>query len=307
MKKLIILLITVGLSWTVSAQQLPQLTQYMITNYTINPAVAGMQDYYQVNTTVRNMWGDIGPKTTILSIYGKKGENIGLGGMVYNDEVHGSSKIGGNISYAHHFSLSSNIKTSLALSAGFVQYKLIVSQLEYANQNDPLFLGGDVVRTIPDAVFGINTYGENWYIGLSIPQLLSTNVDFIDEDFYVNYNKEGEGQLNRHYYILGAYNHVLNPFWSIEPSLLFKNATTDTQFDFGVKATWDDKLWFGTGYRSNGQMTALAGYSIQDRYIIGYSLDMGGAAGSAFGPTHEFVLGIKFRSLKEKEILKEKE
>lgn len=303
MKKLIILLITVGFSWTATAQQLPQLTQYMINNYAINPAVAGMHNYYQVNTAVRNMWGDIGPKTTILSIYGKKGENMGLGGTVYNDEERGSSKIGGNISYAHHFSLSPNIKTSLALSAGFVQYKLIVSQLEVADELDPLFVGGDVARAIPDAVFGINTYGKNWYIGLSIPQLLSTNVDFIDKDFYDNFNLEGEGTLNRHYYVLGAYTHVLNPFWSIEPSMLLKNASTETQFDFGIKTTWNDKLWFGAGYRSNGQMTALAGYSIQDRYIIGYSYDMLGDV-SALGSTHEFVLGIKFISLKENEILK---
>jgi len=163
------------------------------------------------------------------------------------------------------------------------------------------------VRSIPDATFGINTYGKNWYVGLSIPQLLSNNLDLLDDNFSSTWNAVGEGKLNKHYYVLGAYKHVLNPFWSIEPSLLLKNATTETQFDFGLKATWNDKLWFGTGYRSNGQMNALAGYSIQDRYIIGYSMDMGGAAGRTFGPTHEFVLGIKFRSLKEKEILKEKE
>ena len=86
MKKLIILLITVSFSCVVNAQQLPQLTQYMINNYAVNPALAGMQDYYQVNTTIRNMWGDLGPKTTVLSIYGKKGENMGLGGIVYSDQ-----------------------------------------------------------------------------------------------------------------------------------------------------------------------------------------------------------------------------
>jgi len=306
MKRLIILLITVSFSCTVKGQQLPQLTQYEQNNYAINPAIAGMYDYYQVKTSVRNMWGDLGPKTTILSIYGKKGENIGLGGMVYSDSEGATSRIGGNISYSHHFSLSSDIKIALALSAGFLQYRLVKDQLTWYQEDDPDAVGGDVVRAIPDATFGINTYGKNWYVGLSIPQLLSNNIDLIDRNFYELQETESEGKLNRHYYLLGAYNHVLNPFWSIEPSLLLKSATTDTQFDFGVKATWNDKLWFGTGYRTNGQMSALAGYSIQDRYIIGYSYDMLGDA-SVLGATHEFVLGIKFRSLKEKEILKEKE
>ena len=119
MKKLIILLITVSFSCVVNAQQLPQLSQYMINIYAVNPALAGMQDYYQVNTTIRNMWGDLGPKTTVLSIYGKKGENMGLGGIVYSDQEGATSRIGGNISYAHHFSLSSDIKTSSSIdSAG---------------------------------------------------------------------------------------------------------------------------------------------------------------------------------------------
>jgi len=304
MKRLIILLITVSFCCTVKAQQLPQLTQYEQNNYAINPAIAGMYDYYQVKTSVRNMWGDLGPKTTILSIYGKKGNNMGIGGLVYSDEEGATSRIGGAVSYTHHFALTEDIKIALALSGGFLQYKLVKDQLTVQEQNDPLFNGGDVTRSIPDATFGINTYGKNWYIGLAIPQLLSNNLDILDHNILANLNEESEGKLNRHYYILGSYKHVLNPFWSVEPSLLLKSATTNTQFDIGVKGTWNDKLWFGTGYRTNGQMSVLAGYSIQDRYIIGYSMDMGGAAGSAFGPSHEFVLGIRFISLKENEILK---
>ena len=116
MKKLIILLIVVGCSSVLSAQQLPQFTQYMINNYAINPAVAGMQDYYQVNTTVRSMWVGIegAPKTTLLSIYGKKGDNTGVGGMVYSDQAGSTSRLGGTISYAHHFSLSDDIRVLLS-------------------------------------------------------------------------------------------------------------------------------------------------------------------------------------------------
>ena len=72
-----------------NGQQLPQLTQYMMNNYAINPAVAGMQDYYQIRTTIRNQWVGIedAPTTNILSVYGKRGNNVGLGGIVFNDQV----------------------------------------------------------------------------------------------------------------------------------------------------------------------------------------------------------------------------
>ena len=302
MKKFIILLISFGCFATLNAQQLPQLTQYMVNNYAVNPAIAGMHDYYQANTTIRNMWVGVegAPKTTLLSIYGKKGDNMGIGGMVYSDQAGSTSRIGGSVSYSHHFALSEDVRVALALSGGFLQYRLVKSELSVQNQMDPMFAGGDVVRSIPDATFGLNTYGKNWYAGVSIPQLISSNIDLIDRNFYNNSEQESEGKLVQHFYVMGAYKHVMNPFWSLEPSVLLKTVTTATQFDINVKATWDDKLWFGTGFRTNGELTALLGYSISDRYIIGYSYDML----NDLGTSHEFVLGIKFLPLNQTEINK---
>ena len=85
----------------IEAQQLPQISQYMLNNYAINPAVSAMYDYYQVKTTIRNQWTGLeSPKTTILSIYGKQNEKVALGGTVFNDITGPTSRIGGTISYA---------------------------------------------------------------------------------------------------------------------------------------------------------------------------------------------------------------
>ena len=56
MKRIIILCFAFFLGNMLYAQQLPQVTQYTFNNYAINPAVSGMYDYYQVNTTIRNQW-----------------------------------------------------------------------------------------------------------------------------------------------------------------------------------------------------------------------------------------------------------
>ena len=56
MKKISILIMAICFGGMLKAQQLPQITQYMINDYAINPAVAGMYDYYQVKTTIRNQW-----------------------------------------------------------------------------------------------------------------------------------------------------------------------------------------------------------------------------------------------------------
>ena len=136
------------------AQQLPQITQYMNNNYAINPAVAGMYDYYQINSTIRNQWVGLneGPRTSIISIYGKHSSNVGLGGTVYSDVTGPTSRMGGSASYTYAFQITQKIKLALALQAGFTQFKIIKNlQTEY--ENDPLLKGGDVVEALPDATF----------------------------------------------------------------------------------------------------------------------------------------------------------
>ena len=67
-----------------------------------------------------------------------------------------------------HLNLSSTVKAAFALAGGFpvenIRSALNPEELDNAVQ-------GDIVRLVPDATFGFNTYGKNWYAGLSIPQL----------------------------------------------------------------------------------------------------------------------------------------
>ena len=308
MKKISILIIAICFGGMLKAQQLPQITQYMINNYAVNPAVAGMHDYYQVKTTIRNQWVNIpgAPKTTMLSIYGRKSTNVGLGGLVFNDETGPTSRIGASASYTYSVPMTTAIKMSFALSGGFTQYKLTKDGLGVEDLNDPLVLGGDVVRSTPDATFGFNMYGDKWYFGAAIPQLLTINLNLIDDDFSRIYNVYSEGSLARHFYVLGAYKHDFNPFWSIEPSLLLKTVeAAPLQTDFGIKTTYDDRLWFGMGYRNSGEIAALLGYSIKERYMIGYSYDISSSDMSDYvGGSHEFMIGIRFIAADESEIMK---
>ena len=306
MKKISLFFVSICLGATSYSQQLPQITQHMINNYAINPAVAGMYDYYQVKTTIRNQWVGItdAPRTTVLSIYGKKSEHVGLGGLVFNDQTGPTSRIGGAASYTYSFPMTQSVKMSFALSGGFTQFKITKNGLNIKDKNDIYMQGGDVVRSTPDATFGFNMYGDKWYFGAAIPQLLSMNLNLIDDDFKEDYNMKSEAELVRHIYVLGAYKHSFNPFWSIEPSLLLKGVkAAPLQADFGVKTTYDDRLWFGMDYRNNGEMAVLLGYSIKERYIIGYSYDIPSSDMSIISSgSHEFMLGIRFLAANESEI-----
>ena len=274
----------------------------MNNNYVINPAVAGMYDYYQVNTTIRNQWLGMneGPRTSVISIYGKHSNNVGLGGTVYNDVTGPTSRIGGSASYTYAFQLTQKIKLSLALQGGFTQFKIIKDNIPVKDQNDPLMLGGNVVRTLPDATFGLNVSGNKWYIGAAIPQLLSSELKLMDDDFARIYDTTSQnGKLASHIYVLGAYTYDINPAISIEPSIFLKSvAGAKTQIDFGIKSEYKEMIWVGMNYKMNNDLSSIAallGYNINDRFNIGYSYGMPSSTTSNYySGSHEFMLGIKF-------------
>ena len=301
MKKISFLLLAFIFSGSIYSQQLPQLTQFMDNGYVLNPAFAGMDDYYQVRTTIRNQWTGItdAPSTTILSIYGKQEDNVGLGGVIFNDQYGHTSRAGGAISYAYHLSLNEKIKLSLALSGGFTQFKIDKNGWNVSNPNDPLTQGDVIVETVPDATFGFNLYSQDWYLGVSIPQLLTSNLNLLDNNLANTLSTDQSGTLSRHLYVMGAYNFSASKNWNIEPSLLLKSVTpSPMQFDFAIKATYDKKLWFGADYRSTGDIGALFGYSINDRYLIGYSYDILNSELSDYSTgSHEFMFAIKLKTV----------
>jgi len=300
-KRISILIFTVCFTGFLQAQQLPQITQYMNNNYVINPAVAGMYDYYQVNTTIRNQWAGINesPRTSVISIYGQHSNNVGLGGTVYNDITGPTSRVGGAASYTYTFSLSKEMKISLALQGGFTQFK-IIKDLQTEHQNDPLLIGGDIVRTLPDATFGLNLSANKWYIGFSIPQLLTSELKLMDDDFARIYDTISQnGKLATHIYILGSYIHDVNSNISIEPSFFLKSVEgANTQIDFGIRSEYKEIIWLGINYKMNNDLSSIAtllGYNINERFNIGYSYGLPSSAHSTYySGSHEFMLGIRF-------------
>ena len=300
MKKISFLILAFIFSGSLYSQQLPQLTQFMDNNYVLNPAFAGMEDYYQVRTSIRNQWTGIAdaPSTTILSVYGQQEENIGLGGVIFNDQFGPTSRTGGAISYAYHLSLTEKVNLSLALSGGFTQFKIDKNGWNVANPNDPLTQGDVVVETVPDATFGFNFYSKDWYLGLAVPQLLTSNLNLLDDNLANALTSEQSGNLSRHIYVMGAYKFKANSKLELEPSFLLKSvAPTPMQFDFATRAIYDNKIWIGGSYRSTGDIGALLGYSVNDRYIIGYSYDILNSELADYSSgSHEFMLAIKLKT-----------
>ena len=72
-----------------------------------------------------------------------------------------------------------------------------------------------------------------------------------------------------------------------------------------IHQCYNDKFWMGIDYRNNGDMSALLGFTIQDRYILGYSYDIPNSELNEFTTgSHEFMFGLTFIPATEKQIMR---
>jgi|AOAMet1_04_M0_20_1038515.scaffolds.fasta_scaffold00278_2 type IX secretion system PorP/SprF family membrane protein len=308
MKKLTLLFVSIFMGSMLQAQQLPQLSQFMINDFAVNPAIAGMNDYYQIKTSVRNQWVGIedAPKTTLLSIYGKSSDHVGLGGSVFNDQVGPTSRAGASLTYAYHLNFTDEVKMSMALSGGFTQFKIDKVGWNTFHTDDQLMDGAEAVNLVPDATFGLNIYEEDkWYLGIAVPQLLNSKLTLIDEDFVNNISVDMDGSLSRHIYVMGMYNLEIDHYWDLQPSVLFKTVSNQNQIDMGLKTIYSDKFWMGMDYRTNGDISALLGFIIQEKFMIGYSYDIPNPDISQYtSGSHEFMFGVTFRPSTQNQIMR---
>ena len=308
MKKLTLLFVSIFMGSMLQAQQLPQLSQFMLNDFAVNPAIAGMHDSYQIKTSVRNQWVGIedAPKTTLLSIYGKSSDHVGLGGSVFNDQVGPTSRAGASLTYAYHLNFTDEVKMSMALSGGFTQFKIDKVGWNTYHTDDPLMDGAEAVSLVPDATFGLNIYEEDkWYLGIAVPQLLNSKLTLIDEDFANNISLDMDGSLSRHIYLMGMYNIELDHYWDLQPSVLFKTVSNQNQIDMGLKTIYIDKFWMGMDYRTNGDISALLGFIIQEKFMIGYSYDIPNPDISQYtSGSHEFMFGVTFRPSTQNQIMR---
>ena len=308
MKKLTLLFVSIFMGSMLQAQQLPQLSQFMLNDFAVNPAIAGMNDYYQIKTSVRNQWVGIedAPKTTLLSIYGKSSDHVGFGGSVFNDQVGPTSRAGASLTYAYHLNFTDEVKMSMALSGGFTQFKIDKVGWNTFHTDDPLMDGAEAVNLVPDATFGLNIYEEDkWYLGIAVPQLLNSKLTLIDEDFVKNISVDMDGSLSRHIYVMGMYNLEIDHYWDLQPSVLFKTVSNQNQIDMGLKTIYSDKFWMGMDYRTNGDISALLGFIIQEKFMIGYSYDIPNPDISQYtSGSHEFMFGVTFRPSTQNQIMR---
>jgi len=296
-----------GAGGEAAAQQLPLFSQYMLNDYFQNPAVAGSRPYFDAISANRLQWIGItdAPRTYALSLHGPiKGKNMGVGGYLFTDVTGPTRRIGFSGSYAYHIKLNDDIKLSLALSAGVVQFAVDASKLTLENTGDYVFANGYQSKLVPDLGTSFYLYSKpkengtgNWWFGGYVPQIFPAKLKLFD-------TPSPTGSLATHFYFMGGYKMFLTDEFALEPSLMLKLVSpTPPQIDLGARIFYKNKIWIGATYRTKDAISAMLGYTYKDNLTVGYSYDITTSNIRNYSNgTHELIIGLRFKAPKDPEL-----
>lgn len=270
MRRLLLIIITGLFLVPVTGQQLIQNSQYMLNPYELNPAAAGSDEGMPLAFSFRKLWAgfDGSPSLQNLSGHAEVAEHMGVGIKLFNFQAGPLRRSGLEATYAYHIPLGTgDTKLAFGLSGLFYQYFVDVNNLTLEDPNDAAILAASDKMIVPDVSFGTYLYGENYYVGLAIPQLLGRRVD-------LGSDKLLEQQQVRHYMLHGGYNIALNNDFSLEPSVLLKLIEAGQfQADINLRATYQQMVSLGLSYRTGDAIAIMLGYNTGP-FMIGYAYDI---------------------------------
>jgi len=305
------------------AQQRPHYTQYILNNFIINPAVAGIENYTDVKISHRHQWVGLldAPVTTYVTLHGsinKKdtrtspttflppGENPrgqayweqytsaephhGWGATIINDRTGPLNRFSAYGTYAYHRGISAKTSISAGFSLGLTSNTLNTSKLIFDNPIDPVVANSETINRInPDLNAGIWLYNANYFMGLSALQILPQKFRFAEDTLTA-----AAGKNYPHLFFTAGYKFYASDNVNLLPSAVVRYINgLPIGIDLNMKAQYMDRFWFGAGYRLSDGVTAMAGFAVNSTLNVGYSYDYSTSPLQNFTRgTHEIVIGF---------------
>jgi type IX secretion system PorP/SprF family membrane protein len=297
---LIYLLLAMPLSCL--AQNDPHYTIFMYNKLLYNPAYAGSRNVLSANATIRNQWTGIKGAPVTFSIsadapvgsYMKSFRKVAVGMSLSREKTGVEASTNAVAYYAYRIKLENSV-LSFGLQGGAKFYSANYSELNPYQPADPN-LKQDISNAIlPNFGPGVYMSGEDFYAGVSVPNLLQ------------NYYDKNEPKLNntkarqiRGYYFSGGYIYPVNETIKIMPQLMARytgNATykLPVSYDLNLSAIAYDRLLLGFTYRSDKSLEGIVHLQATKNLNIGYAYDyMTSSLNGYSGGTHEIMLGYDF-------------
>jgi len=325
MKRLYIFCLFFFMKLAADAQQKPHYTQYILNNYILNPALSGIENYFDTKLSVRDQWVGLNgaPKTTYFTIHGPLGKedtktsatsfeipggnprgetywesyqaskpHHGIGLTVVNDRTGNFNNLTANVTYAYHIGLSPTTNLSAGFGAGVNHLRMDRSKTDFGGgvAVDPALATNNVNQLKPDLNVGLWLYSKNYFVGFSAQQVIPQSRSFGTTPAPVT------GKTIPHLFATAGYRLLISDDINALPSVLMKYVSgtpADPQFDLNIKLQYHDLLWAGASYRLEDGYAAMIGVNVGNTFNVGYAYDFTKTVlNTASKGTHEIVIGF---------------
>ncbi len=272
MRKLLLTLTIIGALFTAKSQQLHFMSQYLQHNSMYNPAAAGMTKKNMVGVSYRSMWSSFPGNPKTYMIYGDfelKKLKAGIGTYIYRDETGPTSRTGIQLAYSYHIKARNDkSRFGIGLELRGLQYAIDKNKLSASLGSDPV-LGSAENKFAVDAGAGLYWTNDKLTAGVAVSQLIQSKLKLAD----VPNAKEG-GKLYRHYNFTANYRlQTGDDIFLIPNAMVRVIENSPSEFDFGTRLEYQDKVWWGLNWRVRQFWSLQAGVKILQRVRASYSYD----------------------------------
>lgn len=275
MNKFYITLIFTLLSFSLAnifAQQDAQYTQYMYNTTVVNPAYAGTRGVLSINALHRSQWVgfDGAPKSQTFSAHAPLTQRLGGGFSIVNDDIGNGTNQNTYVNAQASYTIPTSTlgKLSFGLNAGAHMLNINLNQLQNyrpdlnftgQNQNNRKFS--------PNFGLGLYYHTNRFYGGVSIPNILETNLFDEDADSFIS-------KQRFNFYAIAGYVFEFSPYLKFKPATLVKAVRgAPLQIDVSANFLINEKFTLGGAYRWDAALSFLTGFQISDQFMVGFSYD----------------------------------
>lgn len=285
--------LALGVSTAMLAQQDPQFTQYMFNMLSLNPAYAGSADRVELKALSRHQWVGFegAPTTQTLTVHSPLPyESVALGGTIMRDS-HGPVTQYTFMADVAYRIFMGDAKLSFGLKGGLNYFQGEFANLSPLDAGDQVFQQNVNTKLDPQFGFGVMYYSDRYYIGISTPKLLRT--EFFETDSLAFVSSPGQ---RPHYFLSGGYVFDLGTYTKFKPTFLVKAVQgAPLSFDLSANFLFYEKFWLGAMYRHEDAVGAMLQYHINNDLTVGYAYDYPlSTLRNYSGGSHEIMLGFAF-------------
>ena len=304
------------------SQQLPQFTQFINNTTLFNPSMMAMENNALIS--IGGRWQMLGfgsePRTAFISgqtginkksnstlnpslrISQKNSDNDTLkpsqfsqhlGGQLLFDSYGAFNRTSLNGLYSISVDLNPDWKLLAGLKFGYSNFGFDMTKAQVAQNTDidqeyDSYIANGSNRNSFDLSAGFTLVSKNYFIGFAANQFTKTSMDFNTSNSYFD--------QRMHWNLITGYTYAIPGIVDFQGMILMKKmAPTPLSIELALKAVLPNQLWLGVHFRNHASVGFMAGFIIDNKFQLGYSLDLNtNRLISLTNGGHELILSYRF-------------